>query len=75
MKLLSQRLPALTDNGKRKLLLNLANLTQMATGIRAIVESHVCLQRQHDKLKLLGPRGQVLESVDFVSLARHHSQL
>jgi len=47
----------------------------MGAGIRTIVESHVCLQRQHDELKLPGPRGQVLESVDFVSLARHHSQL
>ena len=37
--LLSQRLRALTDNGRRKLLLNLANLTKMdSTGICAIVE-------------------------------------
>jgi anti-anti-sigma factor len=60
--LLSKRLRALTDNGKRKLLVNLANLIQMdSTGISAIVESYVCLQRQDGQLKLLGPRGRVLE--------------
>jgi len=60
--LLGNRLRALTDCGKRKLLLNLANLTQMdSTGISAIVESYVCLQRQDGELKLFGPRGRVLE--------------
>jgi len=60
--LLGNRLRALTDWGKRKLLLNLANLTQVdSTGISAIVESYVCLQRQDGELKLLGPRGRVLE--------------
>src|SRR6516225_12386916 len=60
--LLSKRLRALTDNGKRKLLVNLANLIQMdSTGISAIVESYVCLQRQDGELKLFGPRGRVLE--------------
>jgi anti-anti-sigma factor len=60
--LLSKRLRALTDNGKRKLLVNLANLIQIdSTGISAIVESYVCLQRQDGQLKLLGPRGRVLE--------------
>jgi len=67
--LLSKRLRALTDNGKRKLLLNLANLTQMdSTGISAIVESHVCLQRQDGELKLLGPRGRVLEVLTLFRL-------
>ena len=60
--LLRKRLRALTDNGNRKLLVNLANLIQMdSTGISAIVESYVCLQRQDGQLKLLGPRGRVLE--------------
>jgi anti-anti-sigma factor len=67
--LLNMRLRALTDNGKRKLLLNLANLTQMdSTGISAIVESHVCLQRQDGELKLLGPRGRVLEVLTLFRL-------
>jgi anti-anti-sigma factor len=67
--LLSKRLRALTDNGKRKLLLNLANLAQMdSTGISAIVESHICLQRQDGELKLLGPRGRVLEVLTLFRL-------
>jgi anti-sigma B factor antagonist len=67
--LLSKRLRALTDNGKRKLLLNLANLSQMdSTGISAIVESHICLQRQDGELKLLGPRGRVLEVLTLFRL-------
>jgi anti-anti-sigma factor len=67
--LLSKRLRALTDNGKRKLLLNLANLTQMdSTGISAILESHICLQRQDGELKLLGPRARVLEVLTLFRL-------
>jgi anti-sigma B factor antagonist len=67
--LLSKRLRALTDNGKRKLLLNLSDLTQMdSTGISAIVESYVCLQRQDGELKLLGPRGRVLEVLTLFRL-------
>lgn len=65
--LLSQRLRTL--HGRRKLLLNLANLTQMdSTGITAIVESHFCLKRQDGELKLLGPRGRVLEVLTLFRL-------
>ena len=67
--LLSGRLRALTDNGKHKLLLNLANLTHVdSTGISAIVESYLCLQRQDGELKLLGPRGRVLEVLTLFRL-------
>jgi anti-anti-sigma factor len=67
--LLSNRLRALTDNGKHKLLLNLANLTQMdSSGISAIVEAYVCLQCQDGELKLLGPRGRVLEVLTLFRL-------
>lgn len=67
--LLSKRLRALTDNGKRKVLLNLANLTHMdSTGISAIIESYVCLERQDGALKLLGPRGRVLEVLTLFRL-------
>jgi anti-anti-sigma factor len=60
--LLSKRLRALTDNGKHKLLLNLADLTQVdSAGISAIVESYSCLERQGGELKLLSPRGRVRE--------------
>jgi len=66
--LLSKRLRALTD-GKHKLLLNLANLTQVdSNGISAIVESYLCLQRQDAELKLLGPRGRVLEVLTLFRL-------
>ena len=59
---LLSKLRALTDNGKRKLLLNLADLTQMdSTGISAIVESYLRLQRQDGELKLLVPPGRVRE--------------
>lgn len=67
--LLSKRLRALSDNGKHKLLLNLANLTQVdSTGISAIVESYLCLQRQDGELKLLGPHGRVLEVLTLFRL-------
>jgi len=67
--LLSKRLRALTDYGKRKVLLNLANLTKMdSTGISAIVESYLCLKRQEGALKLLGPRGRVLEVLTLFRL-------
>ena len=67
--LLNKRLRALTDYGKRKVLLNLANLTQMdSTGISAIVEAYLCLERQDGALKLLGPRGRVLEVLTLFRL-------
>jgi anti-sigma B factor antagonist len=67
--LLRSRLRALTDNGRRKVLLNLANLTQIdSTGISGIVESYFCLQRQHGALKLLGPRDRVLEVLTLFRL-------
>jgi anti-anti-sigma factor len=60
--MLGKRLRALTDRGKNKVLLNLANLIQMdSSGISAIVEAYICLQSQNCELKLLGPRDRVLE--------------
>jgi anti-anti-sigma factor len=67
--LLSKRLRALTDTGKHKLLLNLATLTQMdSSGISAVIEAYVCLQRQDGELKLLSPRGRVLEVLTLFRL-------
>ena len=67
--LLRKRLRALTDNGKRKVLLNLANLTQMdSTGISAILESYLSLEHQDGALKLLAPRGRVLEVLTLFRL-------
>ncbi len=58
--LLSDHLQMLIANGVRKLLLNLANLTQLdSSGISAITATSVSLSRQRGSLKLLRPRGRV----------------
>ena len=60
--LLSTRLRDLAVNGKCKLLLNLTNLTQMdSSGIGVIVETFVSLRSKNGELKLLSPRGRVLQ--------------
>lgn len=60
--LLSKRLRDLAVNGKRKLLLNLVKLTQMdSSGISIIVETFVSLKHRNGELKLLSPRGRVLQ--------------
>lgn len=60
--LLSSRLAKLVANGRRKLLLNLADLTQIdSSGVSIIVGTYVSLERQGGALKLLCPRGRVLE--------------
>jgi anti-sigma B factor antagonist len=60
--LLSTHLRDLTANGKRKLLLNLVNLTQVdSSGASVIVETYVSLKRQGGELKLLAPCCRVLE--------------
>ena len=61
--LLNQHLRDLAANGKPKLLLNLANLSQVdSSGVRVIVEMYVYLERQdYGELKLLSPRGRVLD--------------
>ena len=60
--LLSKHLRDLTATGKRKLLLNLLHLSQIdSSGIGIIVEMFVSLKRSGGELKLLSPRGRVLE--------------
>jgi anti-anti-sigma factor len=60
--LLSRHLRDLTANGKRKLLLNLMNLSQIdSSGVSIIVEMCVSLKRIGGELKLLSPRGRVLD--------------
>jgi len=67
--LLSSRLQELLANGVRKVLLNLANLTQVdSSGISIIIETYVSLKRQAGDLKLLCPRGRVLEVLDVFRL-------
>lgn len=60
--LLSNQLQKLVANGVRKLLLNLADLTQVdSSGVSIIVGTYVSLKRQGGDLKLLCPSGRVLE--------------
>jgi anti-anti-sigma factor len=67
--LLSSRLQELLANGVRKVLLNLANLTQVdSSGISIIIETYVSLKRQAGDLKLLCPRGRVLEVLEVFRL-------
>jgi len=58
--LLSGQLEDLVASGVRKLLLNLADVTQLdSSGISAVTGTHVSLARQGGTLKLLRPRGRV----------------
>jgi anti-anti-sigma factor len=58
--LLSSHLQTLIANGARKLLLNLADVTQLdSSGISAITGTYVSLTRQGGSLKLLRPCGRV----------------
>jgi len=59
---LRRRLRDLTDHGRLKLLLNLANLSRVdSSGINVIFEAHASLKRQNGELKFLCPRGRALE--------------
>jgi anti-anti-sigma factor len=52
----------LIANGVRKLLLNLADLTQVdTTGVGVIIETYISLRDRGGELKLLCPCGRVLE--------------
>lgn len=67
--LLSGSLRELGANGVRKLLLNLENLTQVdSSGIGVVIEAYVSLKRQGGDLKLLRPRGRVLEVLNIFRL-------
>jgi anti-anti-sigma factor len=60
--LLSSHLHELVTNGVRKVLLNLANLTQVdSSGAGVIIDTYVSLKRKTGDLKLICPRGRVLE--------------
>jgi anti-anti-sigma factor len=57
--LLSKHLRDLTATGKRKLLLNLSHID--SSGVSVIVEMYVSVKRSDGELKLLSPRGRVLD--------------
>jgi len=60
--LLSSHLQKLVANGARKLLLNLGDLTQIdSSGVSIIVGTCVSVRGRGGDLKLLRPRGRVLE--------------
>jgi anti-anti-sigma factor len=59
---LSKRLRELIVSGKRKLLLNLLNLSQIdSSGVSVIIEMYISIKRGGGELKLLAPRGRVLQ--------------
>jgi anti-sigma B factor antagonist len=67
--LLSNRLRKLIANGVRKLVLNLADLTQVdSSGVGVIIDTYVSLKDQVGDLKLLRPRGRVLEVLRVLHL-------
>src|SRR5215813_10860989 len=67
--LLSRHLQKLVASGARKLLLNLANLTQVdSSGVSVIVTTYVSLRGQGGELKLLCPAGRVLEVLTVLRL-------
>ena len=60
--ILSRRLNKLVASGVRKLLLNMTDLKQVdSSGVRVIVDAYVSLRNKAGELKLLRPRGSVLE--------------
>jgi anti-anti-sigma factor len=68
-KLLSSRLEELLANGVRNLLLNLTDLTQIdSSGLNVIITTCVLLRGLGGDLRLLCPRGRVLEVLTVVRL-------
>jgi anti-anti-sigma factor len=67
--LLTRHLRKLVASGVRKLLLNLASVTQVdSSSIGTIAGTYVSLSRQGGSLKLLRPRGRVREVLGVMRL-------
>jgi len=67
--LLGSHIQKLIAGGARKLLLNLENLNQVdSSGLSIIVSTYVSLRNQGGELKLLSPRGLVLEVLNVLRL-------
>jgi len=67
--LLRSRLEKLVGNGVHKLLLNLTDLTQIdSSGVSIIAETYVSLKHPGGRLRLLGPRGRVLQVLTVLRL-------
>ena len=68
-KLLSSRLEELLANGVRNLLLNLTDLSQIdSSGLNVIIGTYVSLRGLGGDLRLLCPRGRVLEVLTVLRL-------
>jgi anti-anti-sigma factor len=66
---LTKHLRELAAQGKGKLLLNLVDLSHVdSCGVNVIVETFVSLKREGGELKLLSPRGRVLEVLTLFRL-------
>ena len=66
---LTKHLRELAAQGKGKLLLNLVDLSHVdSCGVNVIVETFVSLRREGGELKLLSPRGHVLEVLTLFRL-------
>jgi anti-sigma B factor antagonist len=67
--LLNSYLRKLIDEGKQKLLLNMAGLTQVdSSSISTIVRAFVSLRNQGGSLKLLSPCGRVRMALEVLHL-------
>jgi anti-sigma B factor antagonist len=67
--LLSGRLQKLLAKGASKLLLNIANLSQVdSSGVSVIVQTYASLKRHGGDLKLLCPGGRVLQVLTVLHL-------
>ena len=67
--LLSGHLKELVAKGVRKLLLNMADLSQVdSSGVGIIIETYVSLKRYGGDLKLLGPGGRVQQVLTVLHL-------
>ena len=69
--MLESQLQELVASGVRKLLLNLADLTQIDSGaISILTRMHISLSRQGGDLRLLRPGGHVLEGIQSTASVR-----
>ena len=69
--LLSGRLKKVIATGARKLLLNLHDLTQIdSTGVGVIIETLISLRKKGGELKLLCPKGRVLEVLRVLRITK-----
>jgi anti-anti-sigma factor len=68
-KVLSSQLQGLAAKGVRKLLLNLADLTQLdSSGVTVIVRTYLSIRSQGGELKLLRPTSRVLDMFKVLHL-------